>query len=62
MDRMDGFQGSTTQQDAAIEQARRPLSHLGCPANPLQSPLGVPEFVAARGLCCAHRQTLWADE
>jgi predicted alpha/beta-fold hydrolase len=56
MDRMHSFHGSTTQQAAGCAQGRRPLSELG----PLHCPPGVPEFVPALGLGCAHRQTLWA--
>lgn len=60
MDRMDGFLGSTTQQDAAFTQSRCGISDLRSTALPLQTPPGVPQFVPALGLGCAHRQTLWA--
>lgn len=59
MDRMDGFQGSTTQQDKGPAQTRRPHSDSG-PLRLQQEPLpGVPEFRPARGLWGAHLQTLW---
>jgi predicted alpha/beta-fold hydrolase len=59
MDRSDSFHGSTTQQNADVQQMRPRLGKAGVHLMPPDDLPGIPRFQPARGLWGAHLQTVW---